>query len=216
MLFTYFSVSYYIVELKLLHFFKCVLTYFLHLKSYFLLSFWTPFPGHNFCVLFFCHFYSETQNTQSADKEPVHGHWLLVLKIWGNLFKIYMHFIFLANFQQSDKILCLISVLFTGFENVVSTYELDQTSLACIPTKHWTRHSKRSHSTIKLCPLRNCRQEANWRWDRLNGRLVFLHPGSIYRIIKSRSWIGHTEQCEQTFTFLLVSHLSALIIFCQG
>ena len=33
-----------------------------------------PVAGHNFCVLFFFHFYSKTQNTHSADTEPLHGH----------------------------------------------------------------------------------------------------------------------------------------------
>ena len=42
-----------------------------------------------------------------------------------------MDFIFLAYFQQNDKILCQIFPFFTGFENFVSTIELDQSLLAC-------------------------------------------------------------------------------------
>ena len=36
--------------------------------------FGVPFAGYSFCVLFFLHFYSKTQDTQSADTQPVHGH----------------------------------------------------------------------------------------------------------------------------------------------
>ena len=107
MLFSYFLVSYDIVKLQTcssLHIWAIAIFRFsvlsksgvtwkqLHLQ-YFLwiyfpptfytltvnlvLYFWIPFTGHKFCVLFFlC--YSETQNIQSADTEPVHGHWLFV------------------------------------------------------------------------------------------------------------------------------------------
>ena len=94
--------------LHLQYFFKYVLTYFLHLNSYLLLSFIKPFAGHNFLVLFFCqvqNFFehavqlpftvllystfpdnyaflsllpSQIKNTQSADTVPVHGHSPLV------------------------------------------------------------------------------------------------------------------------------------------
>ena len=58
-----------------------------------------------------------------------------------------MDFIVLAYFQQSDKILCKISVCFTGCENVVSMIELDKSSLACTDTQHRNRQSEQSHST---------------------------------------------------------------------
>ena len=35
------------------------------------LYFGVRFAGYSFCVLFFLHFYSETQDTQSADTEPI-------------------------------------------------------------------------------------------------------------------------------------------------
>ena len=45
------------------------------------LYFRIPFAGHHFLVLFFIHFYFETQNTQSADTEPIQGHGLLLLVV---------------------------------------------------------------------------------------------------------------------------------------
>ena len=60
------------------HFLSSSLGSALRWTVYFVLYFWITFAAHNFCVLFCFHLYSETQNTQLADTEPVHGHWLLV------------------------------------------------------------------------------------------------------------------------------------------
>ena len=50
-----------------------------------------------------------------------------------------MDFIFLSYFPASDKILCQICVVLLVFQNIVSTRELDQSSLACTNTKHQTQ-----------------------------------------------------------------------------
>ena len=49
--------------------------------------------------------------------------------------------------------------LLTGFENV-SKIELDQSSLAYTDTKHWTRYSKRFHSTN----FRGCYSVCQFEW----------------------------------------------------
>ena len=49
-------------------------TYFLHRNSYLVTFLLNTICRAQLCVLFFCQFYSETQNTQSADTESVHGH----------------------------------------------------------------------------------------------------------------------------------------------
>ena len=47
----------------------------------------------------------------------------------------------------------------TGFENVASMIELDQSSLSCTDAKHRTQNWKQFHSTTndcrKVCYLRN-------------------------------------------------------------
>ena len=87
-----------VVTWMLLHLQYFVSIYFLPtFYSNMILYFGVPFAGYSFCVLFFLHFSSKTQDTQSADTEPIHGYWLLVLflspdflELWRSVMSTYL------------------------------------------------------------------------------------------------------------------------------